>query len=888
MFQTHCYDSWLSPAARKSAFFMWSQLLGTLPAPLFLFLAGISFALMTRKLEQRGGRANRVALTTMRRGTEIFGLGLLFRLQEYLIAFPWAPATDLLRVDILNIIGVSIVLMGAVCWGCRVLFGAKAEDDGRAPVSDWILAAAAIVVSLAISLVTPLMWTVWRPNWLAWPFESYFDGVHNLGQPQAWLFPVFPWAGFAFAGLALGVVLLSGWGRRHVVLTHLLAAGLGALLIAVARWLDEGKQIYPVYDFWHTSPNFFLIRVGILLAILFASYVWCRWGAGGWGFSPLIQLGQTSLLVYWVHIEFVYGRFSILKKHEMTVFGASIGLLIIFLFMLLLSMMRTRLKGRAIWSSVRMPAHGRIQRTGRPSPRLSWRAGKEARCLSRSWVRKVPGIARLPDFCRLIPVHGGIMPKAFIPIVLGCCWLAEAQTLSPEVRNFVKIDAPVVALTHVRVIDGTGAAEREDQTVILSQGKIESVGDASAANVPQKAQALDLHGYSLIPGLVGMHDHMFYPVGPGSFGEMAYSFPRLYLAGGVTTIRTTGSLEPYTDLEIRRAIESGKMPGPKVHVTGPYLEGAGSWALQLHQLAGPEDATRTVNYWLDEGVDDFKAYMFITHDELGAAINAAHKRGAKVTGHLCTVGFREAAALGIDDLEHGLMVDSEFLPDKKPGQCKDEEDPVEMAKLDVNSGPVHEMILDLVARHVAVTSTLPVFEMGSFAGRPTLQTRVLDALSPDARALLLERRVRSGDGAAIRKRYGTETSPWPAAFKKEMEFEYVFSKAGGLLLAGLDPTGMGGVLAGFGDQREVELLVEAGFTPLEAIHIATFNGAQYLGELDRIGTIAPGKQADLVVIKGDPAKKIEDMENVETVFKDGIGYDSSKLIESVHGLVGIR
>ena len=480
------------------------------------------------------------------------------------------------------------------------------------------------------------------------------------------------------------------------------------------------------------------------------------------------------------------------------------------------------------------------------------------------------------------------MPKAFIAIVLGCCWLAEAQTISPEVRNFVKIDAPVVALTHVRVIDGTGAAEREDQTVILSQGKIRSVGDASAANVPQKAQALDLHGYSLIPGLVGMHDHMFYPVGPGSFGEMAYSFPRLYLAGGVTTIRTTGSLEPYTDLEIRRAIESGKMPGPKMHVTGPYLEGAGSWALQLHQLAGPEDATRTVNYWLDEGVDDFKAYMFITHDELGAAINAAHKRGAKVTGHLCTIGFREAAALGIDDLEHGLMVDSEFLGDKKPGQCKDEEDPVEMAKLDMNSGPVHEMILDLIARHVAVTSTLPVFEMGSFAGRPTLQARVLDALSPDARALLLERRVQSSDGAAIRKRYGTETSPWPAAFKKEMEFEYVFSKAGGLLLAGLDPTGMGGVLAGFGDQREVELLVEAGFRPLEAIHIATFNGAKYLGELDRIGTIAPGKQADLVVIKGDPAKKIEDIENVETVFKDGIGYDSSKLIESVHGLVGIR
>lgn len=480
------------------------------------------------------------------------------------------------------------------------------------------------------------------------------------------------------------------------------------------------------------------------------------------------------------------------------------------------------------------------------------------------------------------------MRRALVLVLIGCCSMAVAQSLSQEVREFVKTDAPVVALTHVRVIDGTGAAAREDQTIVVSKGKIESVGDASSTNVPKDARVLDLRGYTVIPGLVGMHDHMFYPVGPGSFGEMAYSFPRLYLAAGVTTIRTTGSLEPYTDLEIKKAIDAGREPGPKMHVTGPYLEGPGSWAVQLHQLTGPEDAVRMVNYWLDEGVDNFKAYMFITHDELGAAITAAHKRGAKVTGHLCTIGFREAAALGIDDLEHGLMVDSEFVPDKKPGECRGEEDPVLMAKLDVNSGPVHEMISDLIAHHVAMTSTLPVFEMGSFAGRPTLQPRVIEALSPDARALVLERRVRSSDSAATRKRYGTDVSPWPAAFKKEEEFEYAFSKAGGLLLAGLDPTGMGGIIAGFGDQREVELLVEAGFTPVEAIHVATSNGAQYLGELDRIGTIAAGKQADLVVIKGDPSKKIEDIENVDTVFKDGVGYDSAKLIESARGAVGSR
>ncbi|MGA8763712.1 MAG: amidohydrolase family protein [Candidatus Sulfotelmatobacter sp.] len=482
------------------------------------------------------------------------------------------------------------------------------------------------------------------------------------------------------------------------------------------------------------------------------------------------------------------------------------------------------------------------------------------------------------------------MRKFFVVVGLGiCACLSWSQSLSPQVKAFVKVDAPVVALTHVRVIDGTGAAAREDQTIILSKGKIESVADASSASVPKDAQVLDLHGYSVIPGLVGMHDHMFYPMGDGIFGEMGFSFPRLYLAGGVTTIRTTGALEPYTDLELKKEIDSGKTPGPKMHVTGPYLEGAGSWALQLHQLTGPDDATRTVNFWLDQGVDNFKAYMFITPAELSAAVVAAHKRGAKVTGHLCSIGFREAAALGIDDLEHGLLVDTEFDPAKTPGQCPESsENPGLISKLDVKAGPLHDMILDLVKRHVAVTSTLPVFEMGSFPGRPTIEKRVLDALSPDARSALLWNRVRSSDVGRLRQQFGSEVSPWPAAFNKEMEFEHAFSQAGGLLLAGLDPTGMGGVIAGFGDQREVELLVEAGFTPLEAIHIATFNGAQFLGDLDRIGTITPGKQADLVVIKGDPSNKIEDIENVETVFKDGVGYDSVKLIESVRGVVGSR
>jgi uncharacterized membrane protein len=336
MFQTHCYDAWLSPEARKSTFFMYSQLGGTFPAPLFLFLAGISFALVTDKMRGKGAVAGEVARTTIKRGAEIYGFGLLFRLQEYLISFPWAPWTDLLRMDVLNCIGISMMLMGVVCWLT------SAPEAGRARVRGvWGGAATA----LAISMLTPPLWTTWRPAWLPWPLQTVLDGVHNLGAPQAWLFPIFPWSAFAFAGLACGFILLSDWAKTRLAITVLLIGAGGAALILVARWLDHSSwQLYSVYDFWHTSPNFFLIRVGMLLVIVLGAYLWCRWGLGQIGFSPLIQLGQTSLLVYWVHIEFVYGRFSILKKGQQTVAGATMGLAIITLSMLLLSLVRTRMK----------------------------------------------------------------------------------------------------------------------------------------------------------------------------------------------------------------------------------------------------------------------------------------------------------------------------------------------------------------------------------------------------------------------------------------------------------------------------------------------------------------------------------------------------------------
>jgi uncharacterized membrane protein len=332
MFQTHCYDSWLSDSARKSSLFSWSQLGGTLPAPLFLFLAGVSFALVTDKMRRKGIPPNDIARATILRGAEIFGFGLLFRAQEFALGWRWAPWTDLLRVDILNTIGMSMMLMGVACRFTKT----------RAANS--ILA---VAIAAGIALATPPLWTTWRPSWLPWYLESYLNGVHTFKVPQPWLFPIFPWTAFAFAGLAVGFVLFSDWAAENLAKTAALWGIAGVGLYYFSLWLDARPvQLYSDYDFWHTSPNFFAARVGILLVIVFLCYAWCRWGAGQWGFSPLIQVGQTSLLVYWVHIEFVYGRFSILTKHAQTVGGASLGLLIIFVAMVLLSVARTRSKGQ--------------------------------------------------------------------------------------------------------------------------------------------------------------------------------------------------------------------------------------------------------------------------------------------------------------------------------------------------------------------------------------------------------------------------------------------------------------------------------------------------------------------------------------------------------------
>ncbi len=453
---------------------------------------------------------------------------------------------------------------------------------------------------------------------------------------------------------------------------------------------------------------------------------------------------------------------------------------------------------------------------------------------------------------------------------------ASAQAPSQNVQRFISVDDPAIALTHVRVVDGTGAEPADDQTVLISRGRIAAIGPSASTPPPAGAKVMDLSGHTVIPGIVGLHDHTFYTTNLRSVQSNATA-PLLYLGSGVTTIRTTGSHSPYAELNLRRLIDARQIAGPRMHIAGPYLTG-GEGTGSMHKVNTPEAVKRVVDYWASEGVTWLKFYTDVSREVLGAAIRQAHKRGVKVTGHLCSVSFREAVALGIDNLEHGLFVNTDFDPEKKPDFCPPDA-LAKLASLDTGGDAVKTTIREMVTRKVPMTSTLAVFEL-FVPNRPPLEPRVLEAMAPDVKAEYLTSRARLAEAGTF--------AISPQVFRNAQQFELAFVRAGGLLAAGVDPTGNGGALPGFGDQRNYELLIEAGFTPVEAIRIMTLNGATVLGEDKRLGSITPGKLADLVVIKGDPISRPAEIRNVMVVFKEGVGYDSAKLIEACRGLVGIR
>ena len=469
-----------------------------------------------------------------------------------------------------------------------------------------------------------------------------------------------------------------------------------------------------------------------------------------------------------------------------------------------------------------------------------------------------------------IPIAALAVLTAALP-----CAAQPADALSAAVRQFVEVAEPTVALTGAQVVDGTGRPAARGQTILIRDGRIAAAAPDAEVEVPAGARVLALDGHTVVPGFVGLHDHTFYMT-RGRRVQLNVSAPRLYLASGVTTIRTTGAFSPYSELNLKRSIAEGRAVGPRMYVTGPYLSGAGAMP-QMFQAGTPEDARRVVAYWADEGVDWFKAYTRIGDEELAAAIDEAHRRGIKVTGHLCSVSFREAVALGIDNVEHGFFTNSDYVPGKQPGVCPPGVQR-SLLEVDLDGEEVAATIREMVDAGVAMTSTLPVYEL-AVPNRPPLEQRVLDMLAPGARDEYLQSRA---DVAA------RDDAPMAALFPKAQAFERMFVEAGGLLAAGVDPTGMGGALPGYGDQRNYELLLESGFAPEQVIRIMSLNGARVLGEDDRFGSIEPGKLADLVVIDGDPVRRESEIRNVTLVFKEGVGYDAPALAESVRGLVGLR
>ena len=451
------------------------------------------------------------------------------------------------------------------------------------------------------------------------------------------------------------------------------------------------------------------------------------------------------------------------------------------------------------------------------------------------------------------------------------------DSFAAGVREYITVDTSVLALTHVLLIDGTGSAPKPDQTIVIRAGKIAAVGPAGSVQVPAGARTMDLNGSTLIPGLIGMHDHLFYTAAGGRAVQMSYTGPRLYLGSGVTTIRTTGSRSPYAEINLKDVVNHGFVPGPRIHITAPYITGAeGGGAMAI--VNSPEAARRFVAYWAAEGATWIKAYTDIRRADLAAAIQEAHKRGIKVTGHLCSVSFQEAVSIGIDNLEHGMLTASDLTTSKQADVC-----PVNlMAQISVadpKGSAAQATIRSLVQNRVSMTSTLAVYEP-FVANRPTKDARVLDAMDPEVRESYMK----------LRQQIDSSREGWVAqeTFKNAMAFERTFVDAGGLMAAGVDPTGIGGALAGFGDQRNYELFIEAGFTPAQGVQIMTLNGAKILGVQQTLGTVETGKLADLVVLRGNLTTDPSVIRSPTIVFKDGVGYDSAKLIASVQGRVGVN
>ncbi len=464
--------------------------------------------------------------------------------------------------------------------------------------------------------------------------------------------------------------------------------------------------------------------------------------------------------------------------------------------------------------------------------------------------------------------------------VLALATAAQAFAQQPnDVERYTLFTAPVTLLCNAQLYDGTGSAPREHMSVLIRDGRIAEVLPDAELKAPAGALVKDLAGGALMPGFVLLHEHMFYPTERGSYGAFFQSFPLLYLAGGVTTMRTAGSMSPYADLNTWKDIRDGKAPGPDLDVTAPFLNGIQAFVAQVPRLVDAADAVRQVGYWADVGATSYKGYMHLTREQLDAIVKAAHERKAKVTAHLCAVTYAEASAMGIDNLEHGFFASTDFVDGKQADVCPGgDAAPKSLDALAVDDPRMAALQRQMIEKKVALTSTLTIFETFSY-GRPMAPAAALDLLMPQLREQYVSRYTAIQRGGP---------NPYGRIFPKNMVWEKRFHDAGGLLVAGTDPTGYGGVIPGYSSLRQFELLREAGFDAATTVKVMTANGATYLGRTADIGRIAPGLRADLIAFATplDAAKPA--LPEVAWTMKAGRAWDRAKILNAWKGQVGLR
>lgn len=428
-----------------------------------------------------------------------------------------------------------------------------------------------------------------------------------------------------------------------------------------------------------------------------------------------------------------------------------------------------------------------------------------------------------------------------------------------------------VAIVNATLVDVRSGRETPDTVIVIRGDKIDQVAPSAEVSVPAQAMVVDASRKWVIPGLMDMHAHA------GNSPEVPVN---LYLAQGVTTIRSPGGNISLLRL-LRAQIESGKILGPRVFFSGPLLDGNPPvWPEQSIIVDSPERAQSTVNFLADQGVDFIKVYNNITEPVLERIIETAKQRGLIVAGHIPrSMTMTRAVELGMKSLEHIRVTGREMLPIEEANQIDflplGQREPLLWEKFDLSSPKFAELIRHLVEHAVYLDPTLTIdesdFVLGPAAQRSSPNNSVLP---PEWIQFEESNQSPLFDVPPQLKETARD------GFKKRQEFVRMCSRAGVRIIAGTDGPGLGTLVPGYGLHHELQLLVESGLSPLQALRAATLTAAEALGKDRELGSIEPGKLADMLVVNADPLVDIGNASKIDLIIKGGTQYRPADLVKN--------